>query len=130
VWALLWLLGQVSSLAARRPGARFFAAQHLAFLAAVASGAALMSAHGWRLGHPRWLALKVGLVAFLFTPLEGFHAYVAHVWIPTAQRTGRKAGERLVERGLGMEAMIRTLELVLLTVAVPLVLWLSIGRPF
>jgi hypothetical protein len=29
---------------------------------------------GWALTHPRWFGVKVGLVAFLFIPLEAMHA--------------------------------------------------------
>jgi hypothetical protein len=39
-------------------------------------------------------------------------------------------GERRVERGIGMEEMIRTLAIPLLGVAVPLLVWLSFKRPF
>jgi hypothetical protein len=128
-----WLAGQVQ--ARRRTGTdgiarRLFAVEHGALLLAIVTGFFLMSLHGWRLSHPRWLGLKVGLVVFLLVPLEGFHAFVCHAWLPQARRWGGVMGERRVERGIGMEEMIRTLAIPLLGMAVPLLVWLSFKRPF
>ena len=67
---------------------------------------------------------------FLIVPLEGFHAFVCHAWLPQARRWGGAMGERRVERGVGMEEMIRTLGIPLLGLAVPLMVWLSVKKPF
>jgi hypothetical protein len=120
--------------AARRRAAlfeRLVAFEHLALAAAILSGGALMAAHGWRPGYPRWLAVKFGLVLFLVVPLEGFHAFVCHVWMPSARRDapGPMQARRL-ERGVGMEEMIRTLGIPLLGMAVPILVWLSFRKPF
>ncbi|HET9317195.1 MAG TPA: hypothetical protein VFQ51_16500 [Vicinamibacteria bacterium] len=77
--------------------------------------------------HARWLHLKLGLVVFLLLPLESFHAYVNHVWIARALREG---SARLLERGTGLDDMIRSLAVPLLGTAVPLLLWLSLRSPF
>lgn len=77
--------------------------------------------------HARWLHLKVGLTTFLLLPLEGFHAYVNHVWIARALRDG---SPRLLERGIGLDDMVRSLAVPLLGFAVPLLFWLSLRRPF
>lgn len=89
-----------------------------------------MAHRGWGLSHARWLGVKVGLVAFLFVPLQVMHAYVCHVWIARGlgQTSAPPYAKDLV-RGLGMEEMIRTLEAVLFGAAVPLVIWLSVCRP-
>ena len=126
---MAWLAGQIQA-RRRRPVAALFAAEHAALLLAIVTGAGLMAAHGWGLGHPRWLGLKVGLVVFLIVPLEGFHAFVCHAWLPQARRWGGVMGERRVERGVGMEEMIRTLGIPLLGLAVPLMVWLSVKKPF
>jgi hypothetical protein len=94
------------------------------------TGLLVMSARGWGIGHARWLAVKL-LVAFaLFVPLEGFHAYIGHVFLPRARRLAGAYGERQVERGEGLEAIIRTIAIPLYGVAVPLVFWLATKRPF
>lgn len=109
---------------------RLFTIEHAALAAALASGCALLVARGWSVGQIRWLSLKVGLIVFLLVPLEGFHAYVCHVWIPAAQRSTAWDAERRLERGMGMEEMIRTLGIPLLGIAVPLIVWLSLRKPF
>ena len=93
----------------------------------LASGAVLLAGAGPAMLHARWLHLKLGLVAFLLVPLEAFHAYVNHVWIARARRD---ASQRLLERGTGLDDMIRSLAVPLLGGAVPLLLWLSLRRPF
>jgi hypothetical protein len=115
---------------ARAQARTLFAAEHAALLVVLLTGALLMWLHGWGLGYPRWLSLKVGLVAFLVVPLEGFHAFVCHVWIPGALHAPGPMGERRRERGAGMEEMIRTLAIPLLAMAIPLIVWLSLKRPF
>jgi hypothetical protein len=87
-----------------------------------------MQGHGWSIGHPRWLGVKLLLVAFLVVPLEALHAWASHVWIARGLSQAGAAGE--LRRGLAMEAMVRTLEAVLLSLALPLQVWLSRARPF
>ena len=90
-----------------------------------------MNHHGWRLDHPRWLGLKLGLVVFLVVPLEAMHAYIAHVWIARGLRqTSAPPFAKDLVRGLGVEEMIRTLAIPLFALALPLIVWLSLARPF
>ena len=60
-------------LAARRRLQPALLAEHVALAVLLASGFVLLRHHGWGLGHARWIALKVGLVAFLVVPLETIH---------------------------------------------------------
>jgi hypothetical protein len=105
--------------------------EHAAFVLLLASGAALMLAHGWRWGYPQWLTAKAGLVLSLFVPLELLHAWAVHVWMRrtlTGPLTPMRA--RLLERGLSMQGMVWALAVPLLGLAVPLVVWWSLRRPF
>jgi hypothetical protein len=132
----------VLSLARRRgdPGAEMrarrriqpaLAVEHVALALALLSGAALLRQHGWGLGHARWLALKLGLVAFLVVPLEAFHAYVCHVWLARALRgTSAPPFSRDLERGIGVDEMVRAIAAPLLGLGLPAILWLSTARPF
>jgi hypothetical protein len=105
--------------------------EHVAFALALLSGLLLMRSLGWGPGHPRWLGLKLGLVAFLVLPLEAFHAYVCHVWIGRGLRaTPAPPFSKELRRGLGMEEMVRTLRVPLLGVGLPLLIWLSVAKPF
>jgi hypothetical protein len=90
-----------------------------------------MRHRGWGLGHARWLALKLGLVVFLVIPLEAMHGYIAHVWIGRGLRQAA-APQRAkdLERGLGIEEMLRALAVPLLGLGLPLILWLSLAQPF
>ena len=107
------------------------AAEHAALALVLLSGLFLMWARGWGIGHPRWLAVKLGLVLFLLLPLEGMHAYVAHVWVRRGLRqTPQPPYARDLRRGLAMDEMVRTLWLVLLGPGVPLLVWLSLRKPF
>ena len=74
--------------------------------------------------------MKLGLVILLVLPLETFHAYLCHVWIPRARRSDSTGAERQLERGLGMEAIVQTISIPLYLVAIPLLFWLSFRRPF
>lgn len=86
---------------------------------------------GWGVGHARWLGVKLGLVAFLVAPLEAFHAYASHVWIARGLRqTAAPPFSKDLLRGVGMEEMVRTLGIPLLGIGVPLLLWLSLAKPF
>ncbi len=90
-----------------------------------------MGLRGWGLGRARWLAVKLGLVAFLIVPLEAIHAYACHGWIAPGLRGSRSPPfSKQLERGTGMEEMIRALALPLLGVGLPLLLWLSLAKPF
>jgi hypothetical protein len=106
-------------------------AEHAALAVLLVSGFALLRHHDWGLGHARWLALKVGLVAFLVVPLETIHAFACHRWIARGLRqTQAPPFSRDLERGIGMDDMIRVLAIPLLGLGLPLILWLSIARPF
>jgi hypothetical protein len=118
-------------LRARRALEPWLAAEHAALLLALGSGWLLMAARGWGLGHARWLAVKVGLSLFLLLPLEGMHAYVCHVWIARGLRqTSAPPFSRDLERGLGMDGMLRALAVPLLGLALPLLVWLSLRKPW
>jgi hypothetical protein len=123
--------GPGAELRARRRLQPVLAGEHAAFALALVSGAALLRLHGWGLGHARWLALKLGLVAFLVVPLEAFHAYVCHVWLPRALRaTSAPPFPRDLERGIGVDEMVRAIAVPLLGLGLPLIVWLSTAKPF
>jgi hypothetical protein len=117
---------------ARHRGAMVpFLAEQAAFALALLSGLLLMQLHGWGVTHARWLGAKLGLVAFLLLPLEAMHAWVAWSWIAPGLGESRAFGfSKALVRGLGVEEMIRTLELVLAAPAVLLLVWLSMAKPF
>jgi len=118
-------------LEARRRALVVFAVHHLAALAVFATGLLLMRLRGWSFSYPRWLAVKVGLSIFLLAPLVGMHAWVCRVWIAPGLAEARETGvSKRLARGLSMEEMMRALAVPLLAVAVPLLLWLSLTRPF
>lgn len=125
-WALRGAHGERAT-EGRRRLLRFSLVQHALFALVLASGSVLLALAGPAAQHARWLHLKIGLTAFLLVPLEGFHAYVNHVWIARALRDG---SARRLERGTGLDDMIRSLAIPLLGAAVPLLLWLSLRRPF
>jgi hypothetical protein len=105
--------------------------EHAALVAALVSGALLMHLQGVGLGQRRHLDLKLGLVAFLVMPLESMHAWVNHGWIARGLReTAAPPFSRDLERGIGMDDMVRTLSALLLGLAVPFLVWLSVERPF
>jgi hypothetical protein len=90
-----------------------------------------MIARGWGVAHAGWLAVKVGLTLFLILPLEGMHAYVSHGWIARGlRRTPAPPFAQELARGIGIEEMLRALALPLLGIALPLMVWLSLARPF
>jgi hypothetical protein len=123
--------GPERELAGRRVALRAAAAQHGLAVAVGLSGLALMQARGWRFGYPEWLAAKLGLVAFLVLPLEAMHAYVGYAWIRVGLReTTGVPFSKTLQRGLGMEEMIRALAVPLLGIGVPLLAWLSLTKPF
>ena len=104
--------------------------RHLALFLGLLAGVALLVRLGPATLGASWLHLKLGLVAFLVLPLEGMHAWVCHAWIARGLRaTATPPFAKDLARGLGMEEMIRALELPLLGIAVPLLAWLSVARP-
>jgi hypothetical protein len=105
--------------------------EHAAFVLAILSGFLLLRERHWGLGHARWLAVKIGLTLFLLVPLEAMHAWICHVWIARglAQTAAPPFSKDLV-RGIGMDDMLRALAAPLLALAVPLLVWLSLKRPF
>jgi hypothetical protein len=117
--------------AARRRLDPALIAEHAALVVLLVSGFALLEHHGWGLGHARWLALKVGLVVFLVVPLEAIHAVACHRWIARGLRqTKAPPFSKDLERGIGMDDMVRVLAVPLLGLGLPLILWLSIAQPF
>ncbi len=105
--------------------------EHAAFLLLLITGALLMREHGWGLTRARWLTLKLGLVAFVVVPLEGMHAFIAHGWIARGlrQTPGLPLAKDLA-RGLGVEEMLRALAIPLFGIGLPLLIWLSVRKPF
>jgi hypothetical protein len=107
------------------------AVEHAGLALALLAGLALLEARGWGLGTARWLGLKLGLTLFLVVPLEAMHAWVCHVWIARGLRqTGAPPFSKDLERGIGMDDMIRALAVPLFGLGVPLIVWLSVWRPF
>jgi len=124
-------MGAPAELAARRRLSRILEVEHGAFMVALATGGLLMAHRGWGLGHARWLALKLGLVVCLVTPREAMHGYTAHVWIARGLRqTAAPPFAKDLERGLGIEEMLRALAVPLLGLGLPLIAWLSLMKPF
>jgi len=137
-WAQMALLrarrrgGLAAEVARRATLGRCYVVEHVALAAALASGYFLMSALGWGPGHPRWLGVKLGLVAFVVLPLEGMHAWVNHVLVARALREAPPGQvTRALERWIGMDDMVRALALLLLAGAVlPFIAWVSWRQPF
>jgi hypothetical protein len=124
-------LGPPAELAARR---RLHPLRHLeafAFVLGLGLGLALMAGHGWRLGYPRWLSAKLGLVAFLLVPLEAFRVYLSLVWLgPGLSQTQAPPFSQDLARAVSMDDMLQALAVPLLLLALPAVLWLSWARSF
>ena len=109
----------------------FVAFEHGTLFVALATGGLLLLAGAPALAHARWLALKLGLVLFLVVPLEGMHAFIAHVWTARGlAETAQPPFSKGLTRALGIEEMIRTLSIPLLGIGLAIVLWLSLKRPF
>ena len=118
-------------LRARRRLQPALVAEHTSLALVLLSGLALLLHHRWGLGHARWLAVKLGLVAFLVVPLESFHAYVCHAWLARGLRqTQAPPFSRDLDRAVGMDGMVRVIAVPLLGLGLPLILWLSLAKPF
>jgi hypothetical protein len=124
-------LGETSAgLRAVRQGQAWMLLRHALLALALGSGIALYPRLPPAASHAMWLDLKLGLVAFLMIPLEGMHAYACHVWIARGLRsTPAPPFARDLQRGLAIEEMVRTLEVPLLGLGVPLMAWLSLVKP-
>jgi hypothetical protein len=123
--------GEHAELAARRRIRPLLAIEHAGLALGLLAGLALMGERGWGLGRARWLGLKLGLTLFLVVPLEAMHAWVCHVWIERGLRgTPAPPFAKDLERGIGMDDMIRAIAVPLLGLGVPLIVWLSVARPF
>jgi hypothetical protein len=142
-WAAAAIVAQAALLRARAGGdpARelstrrrvrpLLAVEHAALVLALGAGLALLESRGWGAGRARWLGLKLGLTVFLVVPLEAMHAWVCHVWIARGLgQTATPPFSKDLARGIGMDDMIRALAAPLLGVGVPLIVWLSISKPF
>jgi hypothetical protein len=116
--------------AARRASVPLVYVEHAALAVALAAGWGLMRGHGWSIGHPRWLGVKLLLVTFLVVPLEAMHAWASYAWIRGGPGSFGPGSAARFRRGLALEEMIRTLEAVLLGLGVPIAAWLSWARPF
>lgn len=119
------------ALARHRAAMRPLLVEQAAFALLLLSGLLLMQSYGWSPTRARWLGVKLGLVVFLLVPLQGMHGWIAHAWIaPGLRGSSGGAFAKTLVRGLGIEEMIRTLELVLMAPAVALLVWLSVRKPF
>lgn len=114
----------------QRLARRLALVEQLALALLVVSGLLAMRANGWSFGWPRWLGVKAGLSVFLLLPLGVLQAIAVHGFEAPGLRRPGAAGARLVERGLALEGMVRTLQLVLGLPALLLCAWLALARPF
>lgn len=122
--------GAQAELDARRGSSRVTLA-HVALGVGLASGWALMLHRGWSFGHPGWLGVKLGLTLAVVAPLEALHVWVTHVWIRKGlAQTATPPFSNDLRRAIGVEDMLGMLALPLYGLALPLILWLSLTRPF
>jgi hypothetical protein len=141
-WALAWVASTLGARGVRALGETDAALRalrrsrgpvllrHLALALSLLTGLALLRSLSHAASRAAWIDLKIGLVAFLLLPLEGMHAYVCHLWIARGLRaTPAPPFAQDLARGLGMEEMIRALEVPLLGAGVPLLVWLSMAKP-
>lgn len=118
-------------LLARRRVRPLLAVEHAGLALALLAGLALLETRGWGPGRARWLGLKLGLTLFLVVPLEAMHAWVCHARIARGLRqTAAPPFSKDLARGIGMDDMIRALAAPLLGIGVPLIVWLSLRKPF
>jgi hypothetical protein len=123
--------GDDAELTTRRRCHFLIAVRFVAFAIVLLSGLLAMRAHGWSLAYPRWLALKIGVVAFLFVPIEAFLAYVGAFWVaPGLRATLAPPLAKEVVRGASMQEMVGAIAVPLAGLGLPLVVWLSVARPF
>jgi hypothetical protein len=118
-------------LSVRRRVRPLLAVEHAGLALALLAGLALLETRGWGPGRARWLGLKLGLTLFLVVPLEAMHSWVCHVWIARGLRqTTTPPFSKDLARGIGMDDMIRALAAPLLGLGIPLIVWLSVRKPF
>lgn len=123
--------GERAELEARRRHLRLVDLAHAALALGLAAGVWLMGRRGWSPGHPGWLGLKVGLTLFLIVPLEGLHAWLRHAWLRRGlAETPQPPFSKTLRRAAAVEDLLFTLALPLLGLALPLMVWLSLARPF
>jgi len=123
--------GPAAEILARRRFHWLLGARSAAFLAVLATGLLAMRVQGWGIDYPRWLSLKLGLVAFLLLPLEAIDAYAVRRFLARGlARAVAPAFPRDLERGVSMQQMVWALALPLYGLALPVLLWLSLARPF
>lgn len=142
LWAGAALLHQLLVARARRAGPQaeldlrrrhgwLVTFAHGALALGLASGLVIMHRRGWSVGHPGWLGVKLGLTLFVIVPLEGLHAWVAHVWMRQGlAQTAAPPFSKDLRRAVSVEEMLAMLALPLLGLALPLIVWLSLARPF
>ena len=122
-------LGPQAELLARRRLHSLRYLEAVAFALGLGIGLVLMSLHGWRLGYPRWLSAKLGLVAFLLVPLEAFRVYLSLAWLgPGLRQTKAPPFSQDLARAVSMDEMLQALAVPLLLLALPAILWLSWAR--
>ena len=121
--------GPEAELSARRRCHSLRYLEAVAFALGLGLGLVLMTLHGWRLGYPRWLSAKLGLVAFLLVPLEAFRLYLSLAWLrPGLRQTKAPPFSQDLARAISMDDMLQALAVPLLLLALPTVLWLSWAR--
>ena len=102
------------------------------FAAALGAGLLLMQALGYRLGYPRWLSAKLGLVAFLLVPLGGFRVYLSAAWLGPGLRASSRSVifARTSSGRCRWRRCCRPLPCPCSCSGCPAILWLSLARPF
>jgi hypothetical protein len=142
VWGLCFFAGHAflararrsgdaaTELAARRRLRPWLVVEHVAFALAIGSALVLLGLRGWSFTRAPWLGLKVGLVAGLLLPLEAMHAWICHWWVaPGLDETPAPPASKRLQRGIGMDEMLRSMAIPLLFLSLPLLVWLSITQP-
>ncbi len=123
--------GESDELLARRRQAWLVPFGEAALLLALLAGLLLVRQAGFSFGHPRWLGAKVGLTLALILPLESLHAWVTYGWMRSGLReTLAPPFSKDLRRAAGIEDMLWALAVPLYGLALPLMVWLSLARPF
>ncbi len=123
--------GPQAELDARRRLSTLATCSHAALAGALLTGAASMRARGWSFSHPGWLGVKLLLTLGVVAPLEALHAWTLQTWMRRGLRdTQAPPFSQGLRRAVAIEEMLGMLALPLLGLALPLILWLSLSRPF